>query len=188
MCPYCRIKVIEILYYYLLPEAPTTQRSASSASSSGSSTAVEDLSAGSTLHTVLAQAVDFIPQTPMKAQRHYRGVGRDSGTSPTRKSSILTPRQIRTRHDSDNDGLDEDDNTPKVTGRKTYQQLNGTPLGIRRAPSSAKSNRIASEPGRLESRKGNRSVEDKRELLRRVMPNVDALEDRFAAMNLGEMH
>ncbi|KAI5478783.1 Cell division protein Cdc14 [Pseudohyphozyma bogoriensis] len=74
------IKAIEILYYYLLPETdePTTP----------TSTSTDQTSTSSPLPSVLASAVDFVPQTPLKPRGPFTPTSAPS--SPTKPR---TPRR-----------------------------------------------------------------------------------------------
>ncbi|POY70841.1 hypothetical protein BMF94_6254 [Rhodotorula taiwanensis] len=89
-----RIKVIELLFYYLMPEAnpaqPDTRPSTSSDMSFASSTSSTSLDSQFLRHPerlpdVLSGAADFVPQTPIK-QRNSRSRGEGPAT-PNRARS-----------------------------------------------------------------------------------------------------
>lgn len=92
--PFRRIKVIELLFYYLMPEAnpaqPDTRPSTSSDMSFASSTSSTSLDSQFLRHPerlpdVLSGAADFVPQTPIK-QRNSRSRGEGPAT-PNRARS-----------------------------------------------------------------------------------------------------
>ncbi|SGZ08925.1 BQ5605_C030g10825 [Microbotryum silenes-dioicae] len=174
-----RIKVIELLYYFLLPEQEPHTLNFSRPSSSTSTSEFDPNSRSHTPPPItstpptkspskqtfvlpreerLAHASrGFVPQTPVKVRRFRNGNGSGSDEDGGDSSPL----------DAE-DG--EDDRTPRRPNGKT----NGNGRTIR----SGKE--VVSVGKRV-----TRTTKEKKEMLRKVMPNVDALEERFRAMGLG---
>ncbi|BGP13302.1 hypothetical protein JCM10213_001510 [Rhodosporidiobolus nylandii] len=107
-----RIKVIELLYFYLLPEQAVSTISGSSTSSysTATSSAISTLDSrilASDLPNLLAGVADFVPQTPQKARPHShasatpsnaiasssRPLGGTGSASSRESSPTRTPRR-----------------------------------------------------------------------------------------------
>ncbi|GAA5912883.1 hypothetical protein JCM6882_009505 [Rhodosporidiobolus microsporus] len=137
-----RIKVIELLYFYLLPESAADSSTYSGSPDSSFSSAASTISshfsgtAPPDLPTLLATAADFIPQTPVKARpRSY--------VAPT-SSASATPRRVP---DSSSSREPSPSRTPRRNGHSRSQSLQdfATPLST---PSSASSARPTPTPSR----------------------------------------
>ncbi|GAA5862588.1 hypothetical protein JCM8547_002116 [Rhodosporidiobolus lusitaniae] len=104
-----RIKVIELLYYYLMPEqaASTTSPTSldSSFSSASSASTLDSHFLSPDLPNLLARAADFVPQTPVKPRPHSyapptpsQTSSRTTNSASSRESSpTRTPRRGHTR-------------------------------------------------------------------------------------------
>ncbi|ORY80762.1 cell division control protein 14, SIN component-domain-containing protein [Leucosporidium creatinivorum] len=204
-----RIKVIELLYYYLLPEAPPRRSASTSSASASTSSIVDDpYIAPPALPQLLASAAgDFIPQTPVRP-RHHRSQSSLLSTpsrhgSPTRppRSTPSTPQLgsvLLEAEQGDEDGTPRAARSADLFGASSSTPRSA-PTNEERTPRRSTSHPRArsrsggpapvEEQGREESRRAGRTTrteKEKKELLRRVMPNVDALEERFRAMGLQE--
>ncbi|KAM0749642.1 hypothetical protein T439DRAFT_35837 [Meredithblackwellia eburnea MCA 4105] len=219
-----RIKAIEVLYYYLLPERPSQRESRSSSRASTSSTsstasrlAPNPFTDRPELPSLLATATsDFVPQTPVRP-RH--------GHSRHRSKASLSSRS--SFEDSGTEGIKEEDGTPKPSrsSQASRPPNDETPRRTRKPPevvvlqstANGKLGPALSSPGMLFAppqspsettsttgdttdvfsngtkdrgrstsprERTTRTTDEKRELLRTVMPNVEALEHRFEAMGL----
>ncbi|GAA5924981.1 uncharacterized protein JCM15063_005783 [Sporobolomyces koalae] len=89
-----RIKVIELLYYYLLPESESTETNPSSTSSARYPSSTVDTFSHQQLPSMLADAVtDFVPQTPTKPRTHQRSTSQgDARGPPSSSSAALSSR------------------------------------------------------------------------------------------------
>ncbi|ORY80764.1 hypothetical protein BCR35DRAFT_304345, partial [Leucosporidium creatinivorum] len=204
-----RIKVIELLYYYLLPEAPPRRSASTSSASASTSSIVDDpYIAPPALPQLLASAAgDFIPQKPVRP-RHHRSQSSLLSTPsrhglPTRppRSTPSTPQLgsvLLEAEQGDEDGTPRAARSADLFGASSSTPRSA-PTNEERTPRRSTSHPRArsrsggpapvEEQGREESRRAGRTTrteKEKKELLRRVMPNVDALEERFRAMGLRE--
>ncbi|BGP29543.1 hypothetical protein JCM10296v2_001282 [Rhodotorula toruloides] len=231
-----RIKVVELLYYYLLPEAnnplspgpPSPDSSFSSLARSTLSTLSSQVLADATnLPTLFASAADFVPQTPVKTRS--RSSIRPEAPAPFSPSGRTlaspdlepTPRPPRIRLSKDSNDADAEDMppprrprpvsfiappslapAPERTARHSrsrssvdlasFAATSGTSSSSGSASSSssrstAPTSVASSAPSPTPDARPRhiRTEQEKKELLRKVMPNVEALEDRFRAMGIG---
>ncbi|GAA5973726.1 hypothetical protein JCM11641_005102 [Rhodosporidiobolus odoratus] len=90
-----RIKVIELLYFYLLPEQSRTTADPSlsaSVSSAATSSTLNSQMLASDLPNLLASAADFVPQTPHRPRTHAPSQTRSSKESTTSSSRSASSR------------------------------------------------------------------------------------------------
>ncbi|SCZ91668.1 BZ3500_MvSof-1268-A1-R1_Chr5-1g07593 [Microbotryum saponariae] len=169
-----RIKVIELLYYFLLPEQePHTSNTAHPSPTPNeidpnprphtppitSTTPTKSPSKRSFVlprEERLAHASrGFVPQTPVKVRRFRNGSGSDEDVGDSSPSEEAEEREE-----------EEDERTP------------------RRSNGNGRTMRSGKEVVSV-GKRVTRTTKEKKEMLRKVMPNVDALEERFRAMGLG---
>jgi hypothetical protein len=186
-----RMKAIEILYYYLLPEK---------------------ISKPPPYSMLLSPTLsDFIPQTPVRprfSHRHHRSSS--SSSSFTTPSTPSTPTSQRSGHERPKSrrSSDEEDGTPRATTRLDFAPSTllqsakvgrpGRPPSISHTPVRPTSQSRSPRPpsrSRLskeeeedqdddDSDDETRTGSEKRELLQKLMGNFEALEERFEAMGL----
>ncbi|GAA6057716.1 hypothetical protein JCM3770_002659 [Rhodotorula araucariae] len=180
-----RIKVIELLYFYLLPEVnpeeisgPALNASFSSATASASSTLDSRVLAESnTLPALFASAADFVPQTPESS-----GAAADAASMPPPPAPLPRAGLTRSRPST---GLERRASVgPAGLGRSTSagSRSASSYTSPSSSSSAARAHKVPPTPAR---ERHTRTEGEKKELLRRLMPNVDALEQRFRAMGLG---
>ncbi|KAK4705931.1 hypothetical protein P7C70_g254, partial [Phenoliferia sp. Uapishka_3] len=214
-----RIKAVEILYFYLLPEKEKSshqrscsQSSASTSSSSSYSTPADPFISNPDPTLLARAAFDFIPQTPVKPSRttstpsrHHRHSSSTSSTSSSASThshpyslseEILATIEEKTPRASVSRPIPNDSpSTPQPLSRTNRREppppfILVDPITSRRGPTppprSSASGGVFGGPSVSSSKpRSTRTTAEKREMLRIVMPNVEALEHRFEAMGLG---
>ena len=196
--------MVELLFYYLLPESSPPALPHPAPLPFGT---VDDSTSASLPRLFERAAADFVPQTPTKASRNApvcsglssssRGLRNDlPSLSPMPKLSpwpAYQRQQVLLKEEGDSA-------TPRTVRTVSAADWCGScPAGSEigdhnRTPRRATSISVQREhtlEGRQPQRrrsKGHATVvrteTEKKELLRQVMPNVDALEGRFRAMGL----